>query len=221
MNLEKGMLLSTDMVRAVLDDRKNMTRRLKGLNEINESPEDWHLVSFEKNPTLTKIGRDGEEKPYVKKGLIATFQHEVSGAYRNIKCPWEPGDILWFRETYTVINGEIFYFADGYPDIELHDRLEQPKSKKIKWKPSLFMPRNTARLFGDIQNIRIERLQDITEEDARSEGVKGIPVNRSLSPIDDYIYPFKRLWDKLNSESGWDKNPWVWVIEFERVEVQS
>lgn len=210
--MEKGMLLSTDMVRATLDGRKKMTRRMNGLNKINELPEEWTLESFDKNQKGT---------------LIATFLWRGNQKIRReIRCPWEPGDILWFRETWTEIDGEIFYRADGYPEIELRDRFEQPKNKKVKWKPSLFMPRSAARLFGDIQNIRIERLHDITASDIIAEGT---PYDREIYEMpcnienagDTYLRGcFLRLWDGINAQRGygWRVNPWVWVIEYEEAE---
>jgi hypothetical protein len=151
-----------------------------------------------------------------------------------------------------VINGEIYYRADGHPDVESHDRLEQSKVKKIKWKPSIFMKREYVRLFGDIQNIRLERLQDIAAEDVVREGVwvdqpPGVNAHKpdhwdewteekkdkyaaemarcvyiaQTHHVDMLFKAFRKLWDGLNAKDGhgWEKNPWVWVIEFERVEV--
>lgn len=209
--MEKGMLLSADMVRATLDNRKRMTRRMNRLKEINESPDSWQLVNFEENACL--------KRGLIETFFIATFINKDSGVCKNIKCPWAPGDILWFRETYTEIDGEIFYRADGYPDVELRDRFEQTKSKKIKWKPSLFMPRRAARLFGDTQELRIERLLDITEEEAILEGFTPL-LSGSGEVIRTARERFINYFMGLNSKAKTplDPNPWVWVIEYEEAE---
>ncbi len=103
----------------------------------------------------------------------------------------------------------------------------------VRWKSSHFMPRSAARLFLKVKSIRVERLQDITEEDARREGIKSYwaEPHRDVAPFigtakeigEDLCSTrreaFQQLWDFLNSKRGygWDLNPWVWVIEFERI----
>ena len=133
-----------------------------------------------------------------------------------IKCPYEVGDVLWVRETFT--NSEeypfIFYKADA-DDVS------------IKWKPSIFMPKSACRLFLQVKSVRVERLQDITEEDAIAEGIERIKKDGMLSfrsyavKHDACVYPyvsFQTLWHKINGPTSWVKNPWVWVIEFEKIE---
>lgn len=100
------------------------------------------------------------------------------------------------------------------------------------WRPSIHMPRTAARLFLKITDIRVERLQDITEEDAKGEGIRAFTKDGELYKychIDDFVWrdgvrtakeAFQNLWDSIGAKSGneWDVNPWVWVVEFERVE---
>lgn len=124
-----------------------------------------------------------------------------------IKCPYEVGDILWVRETFT--NSEeypfIFYKADA-DDVS------------IKWKPSIFMPKSACRLFLQVKSVRVERLQDITEEDAIAEGAKHGRFY-GLGQIGGSIREgFFELWETINRKGSVNKNPWVWVIEFEKIE---
>lgn len=137
------------------------------------------------------------------------------------------GDILWVRESYYEpifegLNGKYYYKAD----------LEK-QGWNFKWKPSLFMPKDACRLFLEITDIRIERLQEISDEDCKSEGIK----REIFTPIGEecyYFYPcndlrddsyldspktsFYSLWKSINGQQSWDDNPFVWVISFKVVE---
>jgi hypothetical protein len=140
---------------------------------------------------------------------------------KNFKCPYgKIGDVLWVRETWFKMDGQFIYKAD----------VKYPKS--LKWKPSIFMPREACRLRIEITDIRVERLHDISQEDAIKEGIECIekaPVGDGnlyryylgrnidgvrfgvLNPIES----FKSLWQSIND--NWDKNPFVWVIEFKKI----
>ena len=233
---------------------------MNGLKEINENPDQWDLDNFEVDPELTAHDKDGEAYPKVMKGLIATFSSNVHGEYfRNIKCPWEVGDILWVRETWQeVYNPEheakrtpitdLISNWDDIPKTQFPDNtgwntkafyvykasdIQYATDDFLHWRPSIFMPRAAARLFLKVKNIRVERLQDITEGDAITEGIPyehaaEIGFEKWSPSFNDpdsggvpmYREAFKELWDSLNSKRGygWNLNPWVWVIEFERVE---
>jgi len=127
---------------------------------------------------------------------------------RWIKPKYQVGDILYVRETwrkhefgfdYRVLeNGQLFPSFDDDP---------------IKWKPSIHMPREAARLFLEVREVRVERLQDITEADAMAEGV--LPFNNQVLRAKGY---FEDLWNSINGKGAWESNPWVWVYEFMRVE---
>lgn len=221
---EKSILFSTEMIQSILKLTKTKTRRLNGLKEINENTDQWEFVQF----SFT-----------VESRLKAIFRDNESNL-KFIKCPWEVGDTLWVRETWTKIYhvdesgythydmSEIYYLADGTPDIEMVDGdgflLED---SRIKWKPSIHMPRSEARLFLKVTNIRVERLNEITEEDARAEGIvsywaephKDVPPFTGVDLCSTRRKAFSELWDKLYSKRGygWDLNPWVWVIEFEKI----
>lgn len=121
----------------------------------------------------------------------------------DAKCPYEAGDKLWVRETFAVncVDGKdlVFYRADCGSD-----------GDGAKWKPSIFMPRQHSRITLRITEVRLERLQDMKREDAEAEGIGDSPLWRPA---------FKQLWDGLNAERGygWDTNPWVWVVSFEKI----
>ena len=142
-------------------------------------------------------------------------------------APYKPGDILWVRETWSD-----FYFEEsGY----IYKADEDRVSEEFRWKPSIHMPREAARIFLEVKSIRVERLQDIREKDARAEGIKSCLLHKehggewceSNGPPfwgSDNIHStrkkaFSELWDSLNAKRGysWDSTPWVWVIEFVRV----
>ena len=175
---ERPILFSGPMVRAILDGRKTMTRRV------------------------------------VKPQSLIISGHPP----RSIRqCPYgAPGDRLWVRETFAHLThndtgeGEGYiYRADGWDD-------------DVKWKPSIFMPRWASRITLEITDVRVERLQDITNGDAITEGVWTISPNKGRDYMDggSTICPcglFRSLWEKINGRESWDNNPWVWVIEFRKI----
>lgn len=136
-----------------------------------------------------------------------------------IKCPYgKPGDRLWVRESfYECVNNNdrIRYAADG-PAPTKPDR-------KYKKRPSIFLSRNESRITLEVVNVRVERVQNIGEEDAKAEGVErheddGVTY---YGPLDNGhacpVYEFKRVWQSINGLDSWDANPWVWVVEFRRL----
>ena len=130
-------------------------------------------------------------------------------------CPYGvPGDRLWVRET---------FYSNGMckNTMSCHYRatyngLFTPDTVPWKWTPSIFMPRWASRITLEITGVRVERVQDISEEDARAEG---IPDEYRAGHRIYYRPRFKTLWDSINAKRGfgWDSNPWVWVVEFKRV----
>jgi hypothetical protein len=130
----------------------------------------------------------------------------------DVKLPrYAAGDILWVRETWGKDeNGEYVYRAN-YGTTE--DDSFPPSM--FKWKPSIHMPREAARIFLRVKNVGVERLQDITEEEAIKEGAKAYGPN-NCSGTSARI-AFAEIWDKTTTEHEWRTNPWVWVIEFEKI----
>ena len=182
----KPILFNTEMVKAILDGRKTVTRR---------------LVKLIGNPAWTGYSPDG---------AVLYGSNNIPAA----KAPYRPGDILWVRETWAVwsaTNGiapRIYYKADK----------DAPVS--IRWRPSIHMPREAARLFLMVTGVRVERLQDITPNDCVLEGVEREALTTVGGEFARGI--FNDVWDSTIKPAdlpryGWEANPWVWVIEFERV----
>ena len=228
------ILFSSPMVKAILEKRKTQTRRLNGLDFVNESPNDWELLEF--------LATDDNERP------VAVFRNGLDGV--TIKCPYgDVGDVLWVRESfrkyfhvdengYTKFDDERIDFAADNPDpIYLmdgdgfHEVNKKGEEMFVPWKPSIHMPKSACRIFLKKTATRVERLQDITEADAIAEGVLyyGEESNDYKNYEYDDVYgddlglltakeSFRSLWVKINSKESWEKNPWVWVNTFERIE---
>lgn len=201
---EHPILFSGSMVRAILEGHKTQTRRVMSY----QPDEEYTTVYGPEVYTQTLIDRNGEEQP----------GSEVFGVYGydwSLKCPYgQPGDHLWVRETW-LLDGEMYLYKADFGKGILSD------SWNGHWKPSIHMPRKASRLMLEIVNIRAERLQDISEEDARAEGVVwqrdfgNGPETREARPV------FFDVWDAINGNRDQgaytvSKNPWVWVVEFKR-----
>lgn len=191
------ILFSTAMVQALLDKRKTMTRRIVKSIEITENEGKFNFQS-----------KKAWGQNVSKENLTDSFLGFGS------ECPYgKPGDVLWVRETFSVEhieNGKHTGFQYKADDL----------IRNIRWKPSLFMPKEACRIFLEITNIRVERLQDISEEDAMDEGT-GVMLYRNEfweGDKDCYRKLFKLLWQSINGADSWNKNPWVWVVEFKQVE---
>jgi hypothetical protein len=221
---EKPIIFSTPMVQAILDGRKTQTRRV-----VKPQPEQGMKIIGPEWFEPTAVDRNGEEVP--GKPIFGIYADEDDW---GLKVPYQPGDILWVRETW-MPETEQGILTGGYIYKASNNRPEPDGELPLKWKPSIHMPREATRIFLKVKAVRVERVQDITEKDARAEGAAGYirlpdeddtPFTLELSPLKDELHPriaFRYLWDSLNAKRGysWDSNPWVWVIEFERVEVQS
>jgi hypothetical protein len=208
------ILFSTDMVNAILQGRKTQTRRVKGLKTMNAAPD-----------TYKYLGRNHQHHQLHLFGLKAG---EGILEKKLIECPYgKPGDILWVRETFyrcidSTKNVRYLYRSNYFNDIEV----------SVRWKPSIHMPKEACRLFLRITNIRCERLQDISEDDAKAEGVDRYNFKtcdqvlyKDYSPPEDCDLwqfhakgSFFSLWHKINGKESLSANPWVWVIEFERID---
>lgn len=205
------ILFSTPMVQAKLENRKNQTRRTKGLEKVNINPDEWKFEAFGTNP-------DNEND----KNLHAYFTVKGTETWMYQKCPYNVGDVLWVRETsYECISENlqgVFYY-----------KATMLSSWSFKWKQSIFMPKKACRIFLKIKSIKVERLQDISEEDAKAEGVKFLPNgsyrNYHEEEIDqNYMYTkqakisFETLWESINGFDSLASNPYVFVYEFEQIE---
>jgi hypothetical protein len=145
------------------------------------------------------------------------------------KCPYgEVGDVLWVRETFNSDYGFKDMEGNVVPPGILYKAKVSSLPNGLKWKPSIFMPKSIARIWLQITSIKVERLKDISEEDAKAEGVEKIAdygttgyklytePEASYSDI-DAKHSFESLWESINGRESWDSNPWVWVIEFKQI----
>lgn len=203
----KQILFNTEMVRAILDGRKSCTRRIvKPQQLVGLLPDKC------KNGVPEEFLK--EKKLMFKPYCNMTDIELINTAY---KAPYQRGDILYVRETWCKGLERYIYRAD-YSDTEKFYR--DGKEIEMKWHPSLHMPKDAARIFLRVTNVRVERLQDITVEDALAEGMdKYIRLNGELDE-NSIITSFIGIWNSTIKKSdldryGWNANPWVWVIEFE------
>lgn len=147
-----------------------------------------------------------------------------------IPCPYgQPGDVLWVRETFIKMprGGRYEYKANHPAFTEEATKNKVLKEEGLKWKPSIHMSKAAARIWLQVQEIKVERLQDITEESAVAEGVeknedRGLVVYKSYLATEPYHWSirtarksFETLWQSINAKKmPWESNPWVWVVKF-------
>ncbi|HBR3279570.1 hypothetical protein JQ762_21950 [Klebsiella pneumoniae] len=196
---ERGMIFNGEMVRALLDGRKTQTRR----------PIKWKQTRF------TEIGEreDSSKWPWSEDAEHACdFWHP---------CPFGAvGDRIWVRETWNKYGGLLTYRAD-------HDWIDDMRKETVctaKWVPSIHMPRWASRILLEITDVRVEQLNAISQEDAQAEGMELTGWRPTYSAPDsggEVMTPydnFAELWSSIYGADSWRANPWVWVIEFKRVE---
>jgi hypothetical protein len=251
-------LFSTEMVKAKLDNRKTITRRLKGLEKINETPGYWRPTK------AVHIDKKGQ--------FLYEFVNINTYEKVKVKCPYgKPGDLLWTRESWRVHNWhhedgklqigfligetEIEYEPDDYDvfnrlweqscndlekagyELQRDDdfegdedegwRYKNINTKDLRLRPCIHMPKDVARLWDEVVSVCLERVQDISEEDAIAEGVfeyedgtyKNYFSQKGLREQDGVECllakgSFQSLWCKINGLESWNANPWVWVIKF-------
>ena len=233
---ERPILFSTPMVRAILDGRKTQTRRI-----IKPQPYVLNSTSAELNQ-LFKDGLMHRACPYGKIGDLLWVRETWADLTEGYGTPWE---------RFNLKPPFIWYKADGdQPDIG------NGASQLESWKPSIFMPRWASRITLRITNVRVERLQDISEMDAIAEGVAPLfteeeiarrpELNSCKGAYRNYLWhgligktitgkqsdawecqysgydnaknSFSSLWESINGSGSWEATPWVWVVEFERVD---
>ena len=221
----KPIIMSTEDVRALLDGRKTMVRLA-----IKPQPTHWYNGErvYDKDSIVgpefyapVRVDKNGEQYP----GKEVYGIYSDDGGY-GCKAPCQPGDVLYVRETwkpedYQLIDG-VWSCAIVYKVGGLNGRVHWPEGSDsiydlcLVWHSPVAMPREAARLFLRVTDVRVERVQDISEEDAKAEGVYA-KDNGSGSA---YRSGYRELWNKLNKKRGhdWYTNDWVWVIRFERVE---
>lgn len=199
---ERGMIFNAEMVNAILSGRKTQTRR----------PIKWKQTRF------TEIAErdDGSLWPWA--------EDCERGGDIWFACPFgEVGDRIWVRETFGWQirrdplggTGEFRVYRATTPDAVRY-QTASGEVAPMKWIPSIHMPRWASRITLEITGVRVERLRDLSEDDAKSEGIT--PPSGGVLPGWEYRINFRDLWMDIYGTDNWEANPWVWVIEFKRVE---
>lgn len=222
----KPILFNTEMVRAILDGRKTCTRRLVSSRQFLGMLPDKCKNAV---PDEFLKGKRMMFKPYCD----MTDAELIMTAY---KAPYQPGDILYVRETWSMlpvneaghIRGHSVYYYKADGDL-------RPEGWRCKWKSSTHMPKEAARIWLKVTDVRVERLKDMTNNDALKEGAEGVRCDHAglgaygctdcmnTGWLEPPLLEFMDIWNSTIKKSdldryGWDANPWVWVIEFERCE---
>jgi len=218
----RPILFQTEMVQAILAGTKTQTRR-----EVKPQPK---LELFYNGELQGKVWIYRHSENHDGVGLSQMSKY----------CPYgQVSDLLYVRESVQILNKGLYVavrYSDGEVRIWEHEREEYDEGATIKYDwstvkktPSIHVPKKYVRLFLKITDIRVERLQDITEADAIAEGIKGQPfrIDSDKKVWFDYleeghvfnpIHSYESLWKSINGPESWETNPFVWVVTFERVE---
>lgn len=225
----KGLIMTAESVRAILDGRQTVTRRVdKFLNQIGENgkpvfPRRATLDEWNDGARRSGIRQMTEELLH-KRGMYlfyrdwtAVFDNlwaEEGEAVGYMGAPYKVGETVYVKETW------LNHALEGYPPVCFYRADDDDKPEDRKWKSPLFMPEWASRLKREIVSVRPERLQDITEDDAEQEGIlHDMPTGTfSIFDLGSYRARFANRWDKLHGKKHpWSSNPWVWRIEFREV----
>jgi hypothetical protein len=243
---ERPILFSAPMVRAILEGRKTQTRRIIKAAGYTTST----LATFRMMPEGDALLERWPEQ----ERMMNNF-----GRSERFKCPHGiSGEHLWVRETFMWADGADCreHFIGTSMEVTLRAQnkrwwyraTDAEKGSGFKWRPSIFMPRHASRITLDITEVRVQRLQDISEEDAKAEGVEALDAERceqdfAICPqcggtrlytafsgnggalpdtdcerCDAHVKRYQHLWESINGNGSWDANPWVWAITFPKFE---
>lgn len=259
LQISKPILFNTDMVQSILDGKKTVTRRVI-------KPQPKFILSYTFAGCNNGTWTYPSDSAYVYWGEEYRLPDFITEDDKKMawKPPYHTDDILYVRETWQHLyeldgneqiiegTGKYYYAATDTLPFNTYVDSMGVTHERVPWRPSIHMPKEAARLFLKVTNVRVERLQEITKEQALSEGVpddSDYPISKVYCPrcrgegligslsanlgymevdcpdCDTAIKRFKNLWNSTIKKSdlnryGWDANPWVWVIEFERIEVE-
>ncbi len=196
---ERPIIFNAEMVRAILDGRKTRTSRVIKLRN-GETPEEEDMPVFDWKY---------EKRP----NYVIDFSKKFH-RWEKLTCPYgKPGDRLWVREKFALLNNKTPVYWDGKNPVSL-----------LSWKPSIYMPRWASRITLEITNVGVERVQDISEKDAIAEGCNGdydwaSGASKCDKSGDLVINQFQTLWNGINLKRGfgWDKNNLIWAICFKQI----
>jgi hypothetical protein len=189
---ERPVIFSGEMIKAILDGRKTMTRRV-----VKPQPESYGEKDY------------GSLVNYSWDGYVITNKF-VSEKMVEFSPYGQPNDRLWVKENFYRDEDTIIYAVD-------HDK-SAPYLRQMKHLSSRFMPKSASRITLEIIDIRVEKLQEINEEDAKKEGAPLGGYNDQYGDERNYVEGFENLWNSINGKKyPWAINPWVWVVEFRRI----
>lgn len=202
---ERGIIFNAEMVRAILDGRKTQTRRVMNNQPCTLSGE---TISVQQDDFNFR--------------WVGDLHNDTSGWF---PCPLgKIGDRLWVRETWRKFDFSDKCGCSEYPcgcpeNGAIMYRATQDDGES-KWRPSIHMPRRYSRITLEITDVRVERLQSISEADAKAEGFDNSQSDaaNSIGWFEKPIRAFRRIWENIYGDDGWNNNHWVWVIEFKKVE---
>lgn len=212
---ERPILLNSEMVRAILSGQKTQTRRIM---KVQPESDQFGLLRITDSTKRSDIGK------YHWAESNACGTHVRSMLF---SCPFGAvGDRIWVRETFA--SGLSTKSTLAYRATHKREDLEDGFYDTIKWTPSIHMPRWASRITLEITDVRVERLQDITDVESMREGIQ----NLTTCSHGDFGIPgavtaqnprraFQLLWESIYGKGSWQANPWVWVIEFKRVEASN
>jgi hypothetical protein len=210
---ERGILFSGAMVRALLSGTKTQTRRVVTLPKERG---EWEPSTLGGPHARLADGTTVAEFPCIWNTTTGT----------SLACPYgAPGDQLWVRETWCSAYargcwGTVFAADEAFiQGKRAHEKgahfNAESKDQTYRWKPSIHLPRWASRITLEVTEVRVQRLQDISEEDAAAEGVAGWSCNNPITAREGY----RALWDSINGDRApWSANPWAWAVSFLRVQ---
>lgn len=220
----RPILFSTPMVQAILNGTKTQTRRV-----VKPQPMKHHWQIFDHYKINAPLLN-------TTKGIGVQFSHSIKNNHERdnfVLAKANKDDIFWVRETWALDyfgKGQYWHFKEGI-DVNKSDIVYKASSDDLtvtldkKWKPSIFMPKQVCRLFLKCTNVRVERLHDISDGDAKAEGIE---IGDGFEQFKNYQkgYPWKNsaiesffsLWESINGKESLDSNPWTWAYDFEIIE---
>lgn len=200
---ERPIIFSDPMVRAILEGRKTQTRRV-----------------IKPQPYISKILWQLDTKKPIGDPPATSFRTNYEPALKEwlemLPSPYgTTGDLLWVREAWWPET------VSGMTNVYALYRADKSEDRSGPWKPSIHMPKWASRIWLEVVSVRIERVQNISEDDARAEGAEAAwqGMDGPEGPGISFVAGFHFMWDSINAKRGysWKSNPWVWVIEFKRV----
>lgn len=226
---ERPILFSGPMVRAILQNKKTQARRIVK----PKPPDEAHPFS---------IICSSDEKDQGKWKFTKNKDHLSGTVLGPIACPYgKPGDRLWVKESFAIVPRAVLCWSTGvhhslHPDnnrdAAIYREGWERSASDFGWRSSTHMPRWASRITLEITRIRVEKLQAINKADAIAEGIERVGGESSCHPWRNYLlkhhaHPtghcssplqsYMTLWEKINGVGSWDANPWVWVVEFQRI----